>query len=174
MSAQTNQRTKKRNQLNVRLSDKSDFQLELIRMKKALNQTSALEVTIESYVDGLELSSEGLTWQDIWHADPAIREFRLLLCDRIWLEHNRQELRDFIKEHHEYFFFGGFGVRPNESAFKVFYSRKDEIMKYWRSGNGFDLNALHRTLQAELVRRGVQFARSESVDELMDTDQIAE
>jgi hypothetical protein len=123
--------------LSLRLDPKTKFMLEFVARVRGQSITTIVERAIRSSSaprrlgDAAKRGSGDLNWVDFWDPDEGVRMMKLLACDEYPSTYDEDELKDFMRVHHEFFYKGYFGEIPRRPYLRVLWPQIGRYRRIW-------------------------------------------
>jgi hypothetical protein len=141
--------------LSLRLDPKTKFILEFVARINGQTLTVIVERAIRASCDEVEIGtngqfSKGSNWRDFWDPDDGVRILKLLACEDYPSNFDEDELRQFTREHWEFFYDKSNYQTPRRSYLQILWPKIEEYRRIWRDRRDTDYWAAGRAMATDL------------------------
>lgn len=133
--------------LQIRMSEKLKFALNLVGRQEKRNLTQIVEEAIEARADSLKI---GTPWDVLWDEDEGVRMLNLLALPGYKADEDEREIKQFTQHHSEYFYSDKAGTVPNRTCVSVLWPKLRHYMHLWRNERHVNAQAAAEAMEVAL------------------------
>jgi hypothetical protein len=141
--------------LSLRLDPKTKFTLEFVARIKGQTLTTIVERAIRDSCDQVTIGSnygnEKFSWQSFWDPDEGVRTLKLLACNDYTSTYDEDDLKAFVKEHWEFFYFSENAEAPHRAFVRILWPKIDDYRRIWHEQRDSDNWAAGKAMAADLL-----------------------
>ena len=145
--------------LSLRLDPKSRFVLEFVAKLRKQSITTVVEQAIYALAGSEHIEpwdKESKTWKDFWNVNEGVRTMLMLAQPIVTSSYEDDELRDFIKEHIEFFSTTNELENPDRLNLEVLWPSIYEILEHWHENKRNDPWSTGHIMAERLTAAGVE------------------